>query len=257
MARPLVGSLKPLAGSGSDLLVQDLDVRLDRLRAVLVAAPVVDDGRDVGAADGADRVRLGEARGDDAGEVAGLCLGEDDALVVGEQRGRITRAGECGIRNAPLVDADPLVDANELDVRVLASRNRRVGADQEADGHDDVEVLVDERLDVCAVVGDVLGDDDVVLATGRLGGGHRALVRGLVERLVLELPDVGDDTDLERPHRGGRRRSQRWAPRRAPKPRTRRRRDAAAPEAGAWLVVGAAATRGNEDGQAADQRQAQ
>ena len=40
------------------LLVEDLDIRLDRLRAVLVAAPVVDDRRDVRATDGADRAAL-------------------------------------------------------------------------------------------------------------------------------------------------------------------------------------------------------
>ena len=80
------------------LLVEDLDVRLDRLGAVLVAAPVVDDGRDVRATDGADRAGLGQAGRDDAGEVARLGLGEDDALVVREQRRGVALAGERRIR---------------------------------------------------------------------------------------------------------------------------------------------------------------
>ena len=100
--------------------------------------------------------RLADAGGDDAGQVAGLGLGEDDALVVREERRRITGAGERRVRLALLVDADALVDADERDVRVGLRGDRRVGPDQEADRDDDVEVLVDERLDVRAVVGDVL-----------------------------------------------------------------------------------------------------
>ena len=54
--RPALGRvIEALGRIRVGLLVEDLDVGLDRLRAVLVAAPVVDDGRDVGAADGADR----------------------------------------------------------------------------------------------------------------------------------------------------------------------------------------------------------
>src|SRR5262249_26383468 len=56
------------------LWVEALAVRLDALRAVLVAAPVVHDGRDVRAAHGADGAALGEAARHDAGEVAGLHL---------------------------------------------------------------------------------------------------------------------------------------------------------------------------------------
>ena len=82
---------------------------------------------------------------------------------------------------------------------------------QEADGHDDVALGVHHRLDVLGEVGgggglDLTGGDaELVLGVGQ------ALVRGLVERLVVEATGVGDHAALEvtrggagAPTRGGR-----------------------------------------------------
>ena len=176
------------------LLVEDLDVRLDRLGAVLVAAPVVDDGRDVRAADRADRAGLGQAGGDDAGEIARLGLGEDDALVVREQRGRVALAGEGRRPDAPFSSTQTpwSTPMNVMFGLALAAFAVSV-PDQEADRHDDVVALVDEALDVRGVVGDCFVTITSCWPPIVVGRGLGAFVGRLVERLVLELTDVGDD----------------------------------------------------------------
>ena len=58
-------------------------VRVDAVHAVLEAPRVVHDRRDrAGSTDGGNFTRLTDAGSHDAGQVAGLRLGEDDALVV-------------------------------------------------------------------------------------------------------------------------------------------------------------------------------
>ena len=107
---------------------------VDRLGAVQVALDVVRHGRDGrGAADGADDAALADAGGDDAGEIASLLLLEDEALVVRQELGRVALAREGGIRVALRVDADALVDTDELDVRVRLGGLGGVAADGEAD----------------------------------------------------------------------------------------------------------------------------
>src|SRR3989454_8116778 len=164
-----------------DVVHRHLDVGLFLLRGVLVALDVVHYRRDVGpAADHSDLVRLGDVRGDDAREIAGLRLDEDETLVV---LGR-------GI-------GDELVHAEEVDGRVGLRLLQRVGADEEPNRHDEVVLLIDELLDVRGIVGRVLGDDHLrCWCADRLGAILRALPRVFVERLVLELTDVGDDADL-------------------------------------------------------------
>ena len=123
------------------LLVEDLDVRLDRLGAVLVAAPVVGDGRDV-------RCRRRRRscpillrcwprrcpRGSPAGPRRRRCPGSSAGAWRRRPRTRTSDRDRLG------VDADALVDTDELDVGVGLGGLGRVGPDEEADGDDDVEV---------------------------------------------------------------------------------------------------------------------
>src|SRR5207249_629538 len=183
----LVGSVEVL-----HVVDEDLDPGLHGLRGVLVALDVAHDGRDVRApADRPDLVALRDRARDDPGEVAGLGLVEDESLVV---RGDVALAL---LVAGVLRDADELVDAEELDARVGLRRGERVGPDEEADRHDNVVLLIDEALDVLLVVRDVLGDN----VLGRAADGARTILnafpRELVERLVLELADVGDHPNLQ------------------------------------------------------------
>ena len=147
-------------------------------------------------------------------------------------------------------DADALVDADELDVRVGLGGLDRVGTGGEADGHDDVVVLVDEGLDV-------LGDVGRDLADGRLRGRRADLGRPvlgafpavLVEVLVIERAHIGDQPDLE--VRRGRRRGGRFG-RSGRRGRSRCRGCGR----GGRARAGAATAGGDEDGQTAEQRQA-
>src|SRR5213593_1588966 len=173
---PLVGCVEVLG-----VVHHDLHVRLHRLGAVLVALDVVDDRRHVRtSSDRADLAALGDRPADDAGEIARLGLVEKEALVVRRS----------GVR-------DELINAEELDARVRLRSGERVRTYEETDGHDHVVLLVHEALDVLLVVGDVLGDDVLCLTADGAGAVLYALPRELVERFVLELPDVRDHADLE------------------------------------------------------------
>ena len=163
------------------------DVWVDALGAVLVATHVVHDRRDrARAADCRDDVALADAGGHDAGQITGLRLVEDQALVVGE-----ARAGHRILTGLELVHAD------EVDVGVFGRCRKRGRADGEADRDDHVEVIVDQGLDVRLVVAGVRGDDRPRL---RGADGSGAVLRTqpavFVEVLVVERPDIGDDADL-------------------------------------------------------------
>ena len=121
-----------------------------------------------------------------------------------------------GVGVALLVDADRgLVHAHEVDVRVGLGRRHGVGRQVEADRHDDVVLLVDERLDVRLVLGRVLRDGRLRGGRADLGGAvHGALEAVLVVALVVQRADVGDDADLEIGRRGGSRRRDRRSGRR-------------------------------------------
>ncbi len=174
-------------------------VRIDRLGAIGVALDVVDHGRDDrGATDGRDVAGLAGASRDDAGQVARLLLAPVDALQVRQQDGRIAGAGEGGVGIAVLVDTGGLVDTDELDVRIVLGRLDRVLAGREADGHDDVVLLVHEAQDVGTDVGRGLADG--VLRSRRadgLGTRLRAFPGVLVEVAVVDGADVGHDADLQ------------------------------------------------------------
>ena len=183
------------------------DVRLDRLGAELIALDVADArGAQGGATDGADDVGLAGVGRDDPGQVAGLVLGEVERGVVRQERLRVTLAGERRVWVALRVDADRrLVHAHEVDRRIRLRGRDGVARDVEADRDDQVELLVHELLDVRLVLGGVLRDDRGRGGRVKRGRGvNGALVAVLVEALVVQGADVGDDADLER-GRGGRR----------------------------------------------------
>ena len=106
--------------------------------------------------------------GHDAGQVARLLLVPADALAgsgayLADRRHPRSRGLSGGRCHRWRPGARCLVDADELDVRVRLGGDDGVGAGREADGHDDVVLLVDERLDV-------LGDVAETGALGRLAG---------------------------------------------------------------------------------------
>ena len=141
---------------------------------------------------------LADAGGHDPREISGLLLLEHQTLVVGEELGGIALAGEGAVRVSLRVDADALVDPDELDLRVRLGGLGRVAAEGEADGHDDVVVLADERVDVLGVVSRLgrhhgLGSG----CADSLRSGLRALPGELVEVVVVERANVGHDADLE------------------------------------------------------------
>ena len=105
---PPAGSLKPERSVSSDVLDVDLDVRVDRLDAGLVAGLELLDQVVVDAADEADVVGLGLQGGRDTDEEGALLLGEGEVgdVVVGACVG---------------VEA---VDDRELDVGVVWARPR-------------------------------------------------------------------------------------------------------------------------------------
>src|SRR5207247_1565038 len=141
-----------------DIVDGDGDPCLRELHRVLVALDVIHDRWNVRpSANRTDLVRLGDIRGDDAREVPGLRLVEDEPLIV-----RRHRVG------------DELVDPEELDGGIRLRRRERVGPDEETDRHDDVVLLVDKALDVLLVVRDVLGDDVLGGAADRRGAGLNA-----------------------------------------------------------------------------------
>ncbi len=122
---------------------------------------------------------------------------EHDALIVREQRGRVACACKCGIGRTFCIHADALVNANERHVRVFLGGDGCVCSNQEPDGDDHVEALVDEGLDVLSVVRDVLCHDDIEVGPKTLRRSLRAFVRRLVEGFVLELSNIGDNTNLK------------------------------------------------------------
>ena len=109
-----------------------------------------------------------------------------------------------------------LVDADERDVGVVGGRRGGRLAEGEADGDDHVGAAVDELADVVGVVGGRGRLDEVGAAADLLGRRLGAFPRRLVERLVVHLADVGDETDRRRSRaahvRGSRspRRCHRW-----------------------------------------------
>ena len=158
-----------------------LDGRVGVLGAVLPALGVGHDRRNgVGADDGADRIGLREQACERACHEAGLVLVEHEAGEVVNGR------------------ALELVHADELQRRIGLGRLDGVVTEGEADRDDHLVAVVDELLDVGGVVGlgvalDVLG----LHANGR-GTLLGALPCRLVERLVVDLAEVGDETDAQR-----------------------------------------------------------
>ena len=167
-------------------------LRLQLLRAVLIAGDVRIDGRNLEPADRRDRARRRLGRGSHAGEAACLLLGEDDAANV------------CRLAlEARGVD----VDDRELRVRVLRRDAGDRVAHQEPDGDHEVVALLGGRREIRDVVGGALRDQraalDPVLRLRLL----EALVGERVEPLVVEAADVRDQRHLDRGRLGlGRRR---------------------------------------------------
>ena len=124
--------------------------------------------------------RLGHAGGEVAAEEGGLGGVEDQRPDV---------LGRLDVR----VD---VVDDREVHVLVLLGGRLGRVAELESDGDDRLAVLADHRVDVLGVVGVGVGLDL------RLGDPHlrhgvlQALVRGLVERLVVEATAVGHHAGL-------------------------------------------------------------
>ena len=161
---------------------EDLDVGLDRLCTSLEALGELLHRRDLQAENLTELAGLGQLGGEDAGGVAGLVLGEDEAGVV--RRGVLLRLG--------------LVDTDELDVRRTLRGSRGGVGHEEADGDDGVVLLVGELLDVRRVVLGVGGLDVLRLGAGDgLHGSLDAFPGGLVEGLVVDLAGVGDQADAE------------------------------------------------------------
>ena len=134
----------------------------------------------VGAEHGADLVGLGHETGEVTGGVAGLVLREDQSGQVGDLLGL------------------ELVHADELDARVgLGSLDGRL-THEEADRDDDVIPTGNELTDVGGVVLGIDGLDVLRVTTRGLGSLEGTLPCGLVERLVVYLAGVGDETDAER-----------------------------------------------------------
>ena len=161
---------------------EDLDARLLLLRARLVAGEERDDGRNGLSADEADGARLVLERGGDAGEVPGLGLGEEDAA---------------GVLRLALERGPRVVDDRELRVREPLGDRCELVAHQEADPEDEVVALACRRGQVRDVVPGRLRDEDAALDAELGLGPLEALVRQIVEALVVEAADVGDDRDLD------------------------------------------------------------
>ncbi len=163
-----------------------------RLCTGLVAGDEAVDRRLLEATHGADRLAaglLGLERAEVPDEVAHLLLAEEEALDVRR-----------------LALQERLVDVDDREVRVgepLGGRRDRVAL-READPDDEVVALAGERGHVRHVVGSGLRLDHTA------GDPHLALralqpLEGeLVEAVVVQLPRVGDEPDLERRRRRGR-----------------------------------------------------
>ncbi len=174
-------------------------VGVDRQGALRVALDVVHDGRDDrGATDGGDVAGLTDVGSDDAGEVAGLLLAPVQALQVRQELSSVAFAAESGVRIALCGDAGGLVHADELDVGAGLGRGDGVEARGEADGHDDVVLLVDEGLDVRRDVDGLLADGVLRLSGANgLGAGDGTFPAVLVEVAVVDGSDVRHEADLQ------------------------------------------------------------
>src|SRR5688572_6747964 len=146
------GIIEPLCRVWVRLLVERLDIGVNRLRASYIACIVGHNCRDVRAAHGANGARLGDAGSNDSSQITSLLFCKHNSLVVREQGCGITRARKGRITNSALVYTDALVNANEGHVRVLQGGGGRIRADQETDGDNHIEALVYEGLDVLPVV---------------------------------------------------------------------------------------------------------
>ena len=123
------------------------------------------------------RVRLRQQASQRAGQEAGLILRED-------QPGQVRHG--LGLE---------LVDTDERDVGVLGRRCGGGLTEGEPDGDDDGGAALDELTDVVGVVRRRRRLDEVGGPAELLGGLLGPLPRRLVERLVVDLADVGDQAD--------------------------------------------------------------
>ena len=89
------------------------------------------------------------------------------------------------------------VDDREVDVRVGLGRHLGGVGQIESDGDDEVAALIDEVVDVGAVVGGRRGLDGAWLDAELFGCFGQALEPELVERLVVESATVGDHAGQE------------------------------------------------------------
>jgi hypothetical protein len=145
------------------------------VHAVGEADHEVGDGRDVDAAEGADRAGLAHARGQVAGQEGRLAGVEEQALDVGGAGAR--------------------VDDRELAVGIGLGRSLGGVRQQETHGDDQVLALRDELVQVLLVVGLLLALQEHTLDAQFL---HRALDAGpggLVEGFVVDAAHVGDLTN--------------------------------------------------------------
>ena len=173
----------------------DLDVRVDRLGAELVALDVADARRaQRGAADGADGAGLADRRGDDAGEVAGLVLLEVDRDVVrqrGSSRRPCRRTSESGAPVSSTQIGDWSTPTNQI--FGLACAARVVAAPRLKP----TVTMMLKPWSTNAWMFLAYSDASFGTTDGGVGGADRggaglsALVRVLVEVLVVERADVG------------------------------------------------------------------
>ena len=156
-----------------------------RCRSRLVAGDEAVDRRLLGARHRADEIPAGALclqRGEVADEVADLLLPEEKPL---------------GVRGFPLERGLIDIDDGELRVGERLRRTRDCITLGVADADDQVVPLTGERRHVGDVVGGGLRLDHATLDTELLLGPLEAVVGELVEPVVVELPEIGDQPYLD------------------------------------------------------------
>ncbi len=172
---PLPGLFHALSRD-ADVVVYHAHVRIDGLRALLVAGLEAVDEADVHPAEEAEHARLRRPRRDHADEVRALVLLEDE-------RGDVRQLARA-------------VHDGEVDVRVVLRHLLHDGGLREADADDEVVVALGEGahrgLDGGRVAGLHVAQHD-----GKIfRGAHHALPRRRVEGAVVLAADVEDDADV-------------------------------------------------------------
>ena len=185
------------SGEGSAVLPGVLELNLNaqllrRSAGALREAVAIAVARSVGTAAAAGEAQLGEAVLHDgvAGEVARLLLLEGDR-------------GDVGERSTRFIVQNPAVDEDEVGFREFDRSPLERFALHEAGANDDFRAALGSRLHgvIAVIIRRFVAVGGLIVLVGQLVGrsvGLHAVPGALVEGLVLELSNVGDERDLVR-----------------------------------------------------------